>query len=127
MIKRKDIPEAPLLLTRVRFGIQGRHLLGILGLLACLAGGRASRERTVREEGAVDVAGAVASGRRAIDTLEFHGGGCGDGGLVLFDSAATLQHPHLVSVSNRASGCAVALKRHRLVNEIVNIFHSKVR
>lgn len=103
-------PRGPLL-TRVRFRIRA-HLLGVLGLLACLAGGGAARQRAVGEEGSVDVARTVAAWSGAVYALELHGGGGGYGSFVLLHGAAALQHAHLVPVGDRAAGCAVAFKCH---------------
>lgn len=74
-----------------------------------MAGNRTARERSVRGEGAVDVADAVAAGRRAIDALELHGSGRCDHGFVLLDRTAGLEDPHLVAIRDGAARCAVIM------------------
>lgn len=95
-------------LTCDALAVHGGHVLE-LGLLDRVPGDRAARERSVRGEGAVDVADAVATGRRAVDALELHGGCGGDDGFVLLDRAARLQDPHLVAIRDRAAGRAVII------------------
>ena len=96
------------MLTCDALAVHGGHVLE-LGLLDRVAGDRAARERSVRGEGAVDVADAVAAGRRAVDALELHGRRRCDDSLVLLDRAARLEDPHLVPIRDWAARRAVII------------------
>jgi len=64
------------------------HIVFRFRFLHGMAGYRAARQGPVAVEGAVYVTESIASGRGAIDTLEFHGCRGSDGRLVLLDCAA---------------------------------------
>lgn len=93
-----------LLLTAVALWINHGNVIEF-GLFDALYGSWAPRQGAMCQERAVYMASAITTGRRAINTIEFHCCSGGNSCFMLLNGSPIFEYTHLIAIRYRAARC----------------------